>query len=188
MNMMQPVFLLQLLCPSSDTPSGKTGLMQVSWLGTQMPLSPSRKLLHRQCSQWYPKPTRPLQWRDRAGFAPASLLAPAPQENAMRGENMKQIDRFSIPPPEHFCQYYSILGVPVSRLCKQNRNVPLPHCYFPNPPILALVLSSPRICWISHTSGDWARPISAILMTVLTWPTCPLYSSGCFLKSFGFAA
>ena len=102
MNMMQPVFLLQLLCPSSDTPSGKTGLMQVSWLGTQMPLSPSRKLLHRQCSQWYPKPTRPLQWRDRAGFAPASLLAPAPQENAMRGENMKQIDSFSIPPPSNF--------------------------------------------------------------------------------------
>ena len=79
--------------------------MQVSWLGTQMPLSPSRNLLHRQCSQWYPKPTRPLQWRDRAGLAPASLLAPAPQENALRGENMKQSIFFSILSYEQICQH-----------------------------------------------------------------------------------
>lgn len=79
--------------------------MQVSWLGTQMPLSPSRKLLHRQCSQWYLKSARPLQWRDRAGLAPASLLAPAPQENALRGENMKQSIFFSILSYEQICQH-----------------------------------------------------------------------------------
>ena len=35
-------------------------------------------------------------------------------------------------------------------------------------PILALVLSSPRICWISQTSGDWVRPMMARRMTVDT--------------------
>ena len=43
--------------------------------------------------------------------------------------------------------------------------------YFISIPILSLVLSSPRICWISQMSGDWLLPMTAILMTVLTCPT-----------------
>ena len=33
---------------------------------------------------------------------------------------------------------------------------------------LSRVRPSPRICWISQTSGDWLRPMSAMRMTVLT--------------------
>ena len=33
---------------------------------------------------------------------------------------------------------------------------------------LSRVRLSPRICWISQTSGDWLRPMSAMRMTVLT--------------------